>query len=311
VQSVARVVKVFAVKNELVTTSEVDLNETKVREFWDAQSAGLSRVLKVGGVCYLNAKPLLHHLGKLCPNLVIEYDVPSRLAEKLAAGDLDIAIIPAVEALRGEGYTVVSDACIAAKKAAKSVILYSRLPLDRVRSVALDAGSRMSATLTRVLLAERYGVKPEICQFGFEEELAQVTTDAVLLIGDRAMTSKQPPGFPLRFDLGCEWRKWTNYPFVFALWVARPGVENLASWHRLFSIARDHGLADLVNIAQAASRELVLSFEECYQYLSENMYYRFGKDEYDSLALFRAYAIKHGILPPSAKLAFYSGPDLG
>lgn len=286
------------------------MNETKVRELRDAQPTGLNHVLKVGGVCYLNAKPLLYHLGELCPHLVIEYDVPSRLAEKLAAGDLDIAIIPAVEALRGEGYTVVSDACIGAKKAAKSVILYSRVPLDRVRSVALDAGSRMSATLAQVLLAERYGVRPEIRQFGLEEKLADVTSDAVLLIGDRAMTSKQPPDFPLRFDLGCEWRKWTNHPFVFALWVARPGVENLASWHKLFSLARDRGLADLGNIAQAASRDLVLSFEECYQYLSENMYYRFGKDEYDSLALFRDYAIKHGILPPSARLAFHSGPDL-
>jgi chorismate dehydratase len=300
----------YCEKCELVTTSEVDLNETKVRELRDAQPTGLNHVLKVGGVCYLNAKPLLYHLGELCPHLVIEYDVPSRLAEKLAAGDLDIAIIPAVEALRGEGYTVVSDACIGAKKAAKSVILYSRVPLDRVRSVALDAGSRMSATLAQVLLAERYGVRPEIRQFGLEEKLADVTSDAVLLIGDRAMTSKQPPDFPLRFDLGCEWRKWTNHPFVFALWVARPGVENLASWHKLFSLARDRGLADLGNIAQAASRDLVLSFEECYQYLSENMYYRFGKDEYDSLALFRDYAIKHGILPPSARLAFHSGPDL-
>lgn len=287
------------------------MNETKVRGVSGPQSAGLDRVLKVGGVCYLNARPLLQHLNELCPTLVIEYDVPSRLAEKLAAGDLDIAIIPAVEALRGEGYTVVSDACIAAKKAAKSVILYSRVPLDRVQSVALDAGSRMSATLTRVLLAERYGVKPDIRPFGLEEELAQVTTDAVLLIGDRAMTSKQPAGFPLRFDLGCEWRKWTNLPFVFALWVARPGVENLALWHRLFGLARDRGLEDLVNISQAASRDLVLSFEECYQYLSENMYYRFGKDEYESLALFRAYAIKHGILAPSARLAFHSGPNLG
>ncbi|MGQ9761518.1 MAG: menaquinone biosynthetic enzyme MqnA/MqnD family protein [Thermogutta sp.] len=287
------------------------MSEHKLHELPDRQAADLKGTLKVGGVCYLNARPLLQYLGELCPNIAIEYDVPSRLADKLAVGKLDIAIIPAVEALRGEEYTVVSDACIAAKKAAKSVILYSRVPLNQVQSIALDAGSRMSASLTRVLLAERYGVRPEVQAFGFDEDLAKVTADAVLLIGDRAMTSNQPAGFPLRFDLGCEWRKWTDRPFVFALWVARPGVPDLDLWHRLFSLARDRGLNDLVNIAQAASRDLALSFQECYQYLSERMYYKFGKEEYESLALFRTYAIKHGIVAPSCRLTFYNGPNLG
>lgn len=287
------------------------MKEDKAHEVFASVPSDLGHALRVGGVCYLNAKPLLEHLHELCPNVSIQYDVPSRLATRLAAGELDIAIIPAVEALRGEGYTVVSDACIAAKQAARSVILYSRVPLDRVRSVALDAGSRMSATLTRVLLAERYGVKPELREFGLDENPAMVTTDAVLLIGDRAMTSKQPAGFPHVFDLGCEWRKWTNHPFVFALWVARPGVSDLSTWHQLFSIARDRGLNDLVNIARAASRNLALSFEECYQYLSENMYYKLGKDEYESLTLFREYAVKHGILAPSTGLRFHRHPDLG
>ncbi|HPZ83010.1 MAG TPA: hypothetical protein PL064_06235, partial [Thermogutta sp.] len=76
----------------------------------DSESRAGKCALKVGGVCYLNARPLLQHLADLCPHIVIEYDVPSRLAAKLAAGQLDIAIIPAVEALRGDGYVVVSDA---------------------------------------------------------------------------------------------------------------------------------------------------------------------------------------------------------
>ncbi|HPU07349.1 MAG TPA: menaquinone biosynthesis protein [Thermogutta sp.] len=273
----------------------------------DSESRAGKCALKVGGVCYLNARPLLQHLADLCPHIVIEYDVPSRLAAKLAAGQLDIAIIPAVEALRGDGYVVVSDACISAKEAAKSVILFSRVPLDQIRSVALDAGSRMSAALTRVLLAEWYGVTPEIRDFPLEKRPEEAKTDAVLLIGDRAMVTKQPPGYPLRFDLGSEWRKWTDRPFVFALWVARSGVTDLDSWHKVFSLARDRGLDDLVNIAQAASRDLGLSFDECHQYLSKNMHYRLGEDELESLTLFRSLAVKHGILAASARLTFHGG----
>ncbi len=285
----------------------MDLIGDTTSKVLDSASCGARCAIKVGGVCYLNARPLLRHLADLCPHVAIDYDVPSRLAAKLAAGELDIAIIPAVEALRGDGYVVVSDACISAKDAAKSVILFSRVPLDRIRSVALDTGSRMSAALTRVLLAEWYGVTPEIRDFGLEEKPEGATTDAILLIGDRAMVTKQPPGYPLRFDLGSEWRKRTNRPFVFALWVARPGVTELDSWHRVFSLARDRGLDDLVNIAQAASRDLGLSFEECYQYLSKNMHYRLGKDERESLAVFRSLAVKHGILAPTAGLTFHGG----
>src|SRR3954454_21145138 len=88
-------------------------------------------------------------------------DVPSRLADRLAAGDLDIALIPSVEYFRGagQGYEIVPGFAIAAHGAVRSVKLFSRVPLGRIERLALDAGSRTSQVLARVWLEARHGVR--------------------------------------------------------------------------------------------------------------------------------------------------------
>jgi hypothetical protein len=78
-------------------------------------------------VTYLNSKPLTEHLPELFPEAVIRDDYPSRLADDLAAGKLDVALIPSIEYFRGEDYEIVSDACVAARGPVLSVKLYSRV----------------------------------------------------------------------------------------------------------------------------------------------------------------------------------------
>ena len=116
-------------------------------------SASPSR-LRVGVVSYLNAKPLYYRLQDFAPGASLEMDLPSRLADRLAAGTLDIGLIPSVEYLRGaaSGYEVVPGFAIAARGAVRSVKLFSRVPFDRIERLALDAGSRTSQALTLVWL---------------------------------------------------------------------------------------------------------------------------------------------------------------
>jgi len=52
--------------------------------------------------------------------------------------------------------------------------------------------------------------------------------DAVMLIGDRGMLPTSGR-FEFEWDLGEEWWRWTGLPFVFAVWIARPGVDLSAS----------------------------------------------------------------------------------
>src|SRR5829696_683190 len=118
--------------------------------------------IRIGAVNYLNTKPLICDLEELAPQAELVLDVPSRLADRLAAGELDVALIPAIEYFRAGCYTVVPDVSIASRGPVLSVTLFSRVPWAEVRSVALDAGSRTSAALTQVLLSRRYGVSPEL-----------------------------------------------------------------------------------------------------------------------------------------------------
>ena len=115
---------------------------------------------RIGAVRYLNTKPLVH--GLAAAGVSVRYDLPSRLADQLAVGLLDVALIPIVEVFRHADYRIVSDACIGCRGPVMSVKVFFRTPPARVGSLAVDEGSRTSATLARILLAERYGIRPEI-----------------------------------------------------------------------------------------------------------------------------------------------------
>ena len=158
--------------------------------------------VRVGAVNYLNTKPLIYELETLAP-LELILDVPSRLADLLAEGQLDVALIPVIESFRAGRYSVVPDISIATRGPVLSVTLFSRVGWPEVRRVALDAGSRTSAALAEVLLRKRYGVRPEVCPLPLDRAAEEVDADAVLLIGDRAMHACLP-GFRHAFDLGQE-----------------------------------------------------------------------------------------------------------
>ncbi|MFP6649503.1 MAG: MqnA/MqnD/SBP family protein, partial [Pirellulaceae bacterium] len=100
--------------------------------------------LRIGAVSYLNTKPLVFGLEKMLPTAELVFDLPSRLADDLAAGQLDIALIPTVEYFQDPSYRVVSDACIACRGPVLSVSLLSRCPIEEIRTLALDEGSRTS-----------------------------------------------------------------------------------------------------------------------------------------------------------------------
>src|SRR5688500_9637725 len=98
--------------------------------------------MRIGAVNYLNSKPLVSGLECAAPGVRLSFDLPSRLADSLAAGRLDVALIPSVEFFRTAGYRIVSDACVACRGHVLSVKLHFRVPPREVRSLALDEGSR-------------------------------------------------------------------------------------------------------------------------------------------------------------------------
>jgi chorismate dehydratase len=251
--------------------------------------------LRVGAVNYLNTRPLVYGLERFAPHAELVLDYPSRLADDLAGGRLDVALIPSIEFFRDPTYTIVSDACIACRGPVLSVKLFSRRPIEEIRTLALDEGSRTSIALVRILLNERFGVRPELKALPVEASLADAGEDAVLLIGDRAIHS---PGASFRvvWDLGDEWCRWAELPFVFAMWVARAGAD-LDGLDAALALARDAGLAHLEEIAAREAAPLGLSRPQCLSYLRDHLHFYLGQREQRGLELFYRKAAKMGLAP--------------
>ena len=254
----------------------------------------MSTKLRVGAVNYLNSKPLIERLTDYAPEVDLTLDLPSRLADRLAAGELDVGLIPVVEFFRGDGYTFVPNIAIASRGPVLSVTLFSRVPWSEIRSVALDEGSRTSAALTRILLAKRYGVYPAFRPLPIDAPAEEAKTDAVLLIGDRAMRACLP-GFRHAYDLGDEWTEWTDLPMVYAVWAVRGGVE-LGATERGFHRAKEYGLAHAGEIAQREAAALGLDPGYCRRYLANIIRYDLGPQELAGMAKYRELAAELGLV---------------
>jgi len=258
---------------------------------------------KIGAVSYLNTKPLVEGMGESATKYEVIFDLPSRLADRLANEELDVALIPVIEAVSNPNYTIASDACIACHGPVWSVKLMSRVPGPEIKSLALDEGSRTSCALTRVFLAKKFGVEPECKSLGIDQDWQQTQTDAVLIIGDRAMNATADE-FPHVWDLGEAWNDWTGKPFVFAVWAARPGVE-LESLARFLGQSRDLGLQNIDKICADQSSRYSLTNEQCLRYLREYLHFCLGAEEKSGMELFFQYASELSIISQSSELQFY------
>lgn len=235
---------------------------------------------RIGSVPYLNARPLVEGLED------VRFAVPSRLARLFRAGEVDVALVPSFEAVRSPESVVVPGLCIASPGPVDSVFLFSREPLHSARRVLLDESSLTSAALTRVLLAERYGIDVEFERCPPDVDPRAVDADAVLLIGDRALQA--PRDNLVVNDLALLWREWTGLPFVFAVWLARDEAVAAAAGPELRA-AKERGLAARERIAREAAEELGLPPGLLHRYLTERLTYDLGKREREALELFGAH----------------------
>jgi chorismate dehydratase len=247
-------------------------------------------------------------LARFAPQAELILDIPARLADRLAAADLDVALIPVVEYFRAGTYTIVPGISIASRGPVLSVTLFSRVPWREVRSVALDEGSRTSVALTRILLEKRHGIRPRLEQLPLGVAADDMSTDAVLLIGDRAMKACLP-GFPHSYDLGQEWHEWTGLPFVYAVWAVRDGVD-LRGVDTALRSCRDHGLAQVGPIAEREAANLGLDAGFCRRYLGNILSFDLGPREIAGLRHFAALAGGLGLIPDEVELEFYRSDRL-
>jgi chorismate dehydratase len=258
--------------------------------------------VRLGVVSYLNAAPTVYGLEH-DPGFLLRRDVPSRVADLLHAGDVDLGLIPSIEYAAGD-YAIVPGIAIGSRGPVRSVNLYHRVPLPEVRRVALDISSRTSLALTRVLLRERLGRDPEYVPSAPSMPGMLSDADAALVIGDHALYFE---GAIDRLDLGQEWTARTGLPFVFAFWAGPPGAVTPAGVARL-QAALAAGLAALPAIAASyngfgAGRG---SLNEAY--LRGNIVYALGEPEQAGLREFYRRAHALGLIPRVPGLRFHGHP---
>jgi chorismate dehydratase len=265
----------------------------------------VSAKIRIGAVSYLNTRPLVLGMqqGLGAERVELSYDVPSALADRMARGELEIALLPAVELARMPELELVPGLSIATRGPSRSVLLVSRRPLDKIESVALDPESRTSNALVQVLFGEVWKRAPEFRTGHADLERSLTDADAAVRIGDKALFEPLPAD-ALVFDLGAVWTENTGLPFVFAAWAARPGVVD----REIYSIlhrSRREGSARIEAIVASYAWKGERYPEIARSYLTEHILFRFGAPELDGLRAFLELAARHGVIEraPEIRLA--------
>lgn len=229
-------------------------------------------------------------------------DVPSVCAERLARGEVQAGIIPAIEAARIPGVRIVRGVGIAAYDRVRSVLLVSRVPFEEVRSVALDTSSRSSAAMARILLADLFDASPEYHRAVPDLPRMLSSADAALLIGDPALTADLGGHHVL--DLAEGWSRLTGLPLVTAVWAVRRDVSpEPLLW------SRDYARHRMPEILDAAMARTGLDRRLLTEYFEMNLHYDLDADDERGLAEFYRRAAVHGLIP-SPDLPPFAGVPL-
>lgn len=227
---------------------------------------------------------------------------PARCADLLAREQVEAALVPVIEYQRIPEVRVVPGVCVGSHSAVRSVVLVSKHDdLKNVRRVALDASSRTSQALVKIIFREFLCVEPEWESASPDVQVMMEGNDAALVIGDPAM--KIPAKDFHVFDLASLWHRFTDTGFVFAMWMARAGA--VAAISKLdFAGARDEGLEQIERIVDQYENEVPLPREEIRKYLTDNITFQIDEGLEKGMRLYFELALKHGLIENNNPLKF-------
>jgi chorismate dehydratase len=268
------------------------------------------RRLRISAISYLNTAPLMWDFehDRAGRDFEISYTLPSSCAKALAEGTADIGIIPAAAYTQIPGLQIFPEVAIASRRAVRSILLVSQIPVELVRTVALDTSSLTSVALTKILFEKWLGGGRTFTPMEPDVEKMLESCDAGLVIGDPALQVDRRRYHTL--DLAEEWIRYTGKPFVFAFWAVRgealreadPALDLAA----VFRESRDHGLLpeNIDRISRAWAPRVGLGESDVRGYLTENIHYQLDAGCQGGLQLFYRYAAELGVLPAAPELRF-------
>ena len=259
---------------------------------------------RIAGSTYLNSAPLCYAFQRGSQSGICQFlghTAPARCAEMLSNNETDAALIPVIEYQRIPNLLVVPNIAVASKRTVESVVLASRVPIEQVRSVALDTSSRTTATLIQVIFRKFYNFSPAFTSTAPSLIDMLETNDAAIIIGDPAMVIDRSSLHV--YDMAAEWRKHTGLPFVFAFWAVRAdAVDKLRSID--FLAAKEEGLTYRSTLAKEQSESLGRPAEELLTYLTENINYDLDQENLEGLSLYYKLAAECGLIDSARELRF-------
>jgi len=277
--------------------------------------------LRISIVQYLNTAPLVRGFthGPLRGKYDLSFTVPSQCAEALRSGAADIAIIPAIEYQRIPNLVILPDLSIASRERVRSLLVLSKVPIRKARSIALDTSSRSTQALTRILCDKRWNIAPEFQQAAPQIPEMLRSADAAMVIGDPALriaiaaeACARPgadreivcagktaglPEFPELhiYDVVNEWWHLTERPAVLAVWAARPEIATPGLADE-FLASLEFGMDHLREICAEAGHELGLPRKELELYLRTNIDYSLDDANRKGLLAYYSHAYRLGLL---------------
>ena len=262
--------------------------------------------IRISLVHYLNSAPLgwafLH--GPFRDKFEVLPSSPAMCADQLAAGEVDVGLIPSIEYQRISGLRIIPGISIASLGEVRSILLIKSKGRQSIHSVALDTSSRTSVALTRILLQVKRGLLPEYTPHPPDPSAMLACCDAALVIGDPALKVR-PEDYDTT-DLAKEWVEWQQKPFVCAFWACRDGAPFPSDLDAIFQEAKDWGLKRRDEIAAAYAKSLNLPASFLEDYLIRNIDYDFGIAHMEGLQKFHRLAMQERLIPGLQDLRLYS-----
>ncbi len=251
-------------------------------------------------VSYLNTVPLvwgLEHAPELGGIFDLSYALPADCAAQLESGQADIGIVPVIEMAR-QKLEYFRGTGIACHGPVRSILLISKVPIHRIRTLAADAASRTSVMLARVILAEKFGVEPKVITRPADLAPMLGEADAALIIGDPALRL-DPATLPFEtLDLGGEWNTMTGLPMVFAVWSyskQRLAASQLERYAQAFIESCRYGLAHAQDIARIEAPSRGVTEALALRYVTHHIVYELGERDYQGLELYVKMALAVGV----------------
>ena len=271
--------------------------------------------IRMGKISYINASPVYYGLdnGLLPGWLEMVPDVPSALNRQIMEGGIIISPISAAfYAMNHRDLLLLPDLSISCCGRVMSVILAGRYPIHELsgKTVRLTRDSASAAAFLKMIFHQKK-IYP-VFQTGDVNDIESVfrEVDAVLVIGDTALTLPWHQKFEYVIDLGQLWFEMTGLPFVFAVWVVRRAVAEsdprlVRTIHALLLASKASGYDHLDRIVEASAKKLNMDQNPIKEYF-DLLFCDLDKEKIQAMGMFFDSLFDQGILSEKAGVRFFN-----